>query len=165
VGALLVDEAGSVASRFASSGTTSSTLAFLVCSVTADPTVYNNLKAELRETFPGGPNVLNTLPEIHKIQQLPYLNAVINESLRKYPAIPGSIPQMTISSDLKVRDLKLPRSVSVSRIVLKIRNWKSSIGINILQAIVSTQNHSIHMKPDYFPSPHRFILNDFSGTA
>lgn len=164
MGTHLVGEAGSDASRFAGSGTTSATLAFLVYSVTADQTIYNSLKAELREAFPDWPNSSTTLPEIHKIQQLPYLNAVINESLRRYPTIPGSMPRVITSSSLKVGNLELPRNVSANEVTL-LWNLKSRIVIDFLQTIVSAQNYSLHMHPDYFPSPYTFDPHRFLGDS
>jgi cytochrome P450 len=100
-----------VSCRFAGSGTTSSTLAFLVYAVTADRSIYSRLKAELYEAFPYWPRDESALPEVQRIQQLPYLNAVISESLRRFPTIPGAMPRRVVSS-LKVGDLELPQDVS-----------------------------------------------------
>jgi tryprostatin B 6-hydroxylase len=97
--------------RFAGSGTTSSTLAFLFYNVVADPNVYAKLKAELHAAIPGWPVQSDALPDIHRLQLLPYLNAVINETLRRHPTIPGAMPRRIVSERLKIDSLELPRDV------------------------------------------------------
>jgi cytochrome P450 len=98
--------------RFAGSGTTSATLNFLIYSVAADRNVYFKLKAELREAFPGWPAEGGEIPPITTIQKLPYTNAVISETLRRFPTIPGAMPRRVIAEGgLRIGDLLVPKNV------------------------------------------------------
>lgn len=80
--------------------------------MTADRGIYTKLKSELREAFPDWPEKEDPLPAIGVIQQLPYLGAVISETLRRYPTIPGAMPRRVVADTLKVGDLLVPKNVS-----------------------------------------------------
>ncbi|KIX01346.1 uncharacterized protein Z518_09071 [Rhinocladiella mackenziei CBS 650.93] len=125
---------------FAGSGTASSTLAFLIYSVVADQKIYAKLKRELHDELPDWPVHGDVLPDINAIQHLPYLNAVVNETLRRFPTIPGSMPRRIVSDNVKIDKLELRKDT-----------------------IVSAQNYSLHMHEEYYPSPEMFDPERFLG--
>lgn len=65
----------------AGSETTASTLAALVYHVLADRHIFNRLRAELDTAIPDR----YELPQASKLDKLPFLNALIEETLRMYP--------------------------------------------------------------------------------
>ena len=75
------------------------------------------------------------LPPLRAIDKLPYLNAVINEALRVYPAIPMSEPRVLLDPSKQVR----------------------IYGHNIpAGTICSMQPYTENRIPEYFPDPDRF---------
>ena len=69
---------------FAGSGTTSTTLTYLVYSLACDATLQNQLREELR-----------TAPEsLLELQNLPLLTAIIKETFRLYPTIMSTLPRV-----------------------------------------------------------------------
>lgn len=65
----------------AGSGTTASTLAALVYHVLADKQIFTRLRAELDSAIPSRYDLL----QASKLDILPFINALIEESLRLYP--------------------------------------------------------------------------------
>ncbi|KAK5651667.1 hypothetical protein OQA88_11842 [Cercophora sp. LCS_1] len=110
----------------AGSDTTANTLTYLVWSVCKHPHVKAALVAEL-----------NTLPTSgfgnSKLKQLPYLNQVVEETLRLYAAAPSS----------------LPRSVPPEGAVLA-GYWLEG------GTTVSSQAYTLHRDPETFPDPELF---------
>ncbi|KAK5199624.1 hypothetical protein LTR99_004420 [Exophiala xenobiotica] len=129
-----------IGALFAGSGTTTSTLAYLIYEVVANPNVYQSLKKELQEAIPDWPAGTGSPPPIDLLQHLPYLNAVISESLRSHPTIPGAMPRRIVSDRLKIGALELPRGI-----------------------IVGAQNYSLHANEEYFPDPTKFDPERFLG--
>lgn len=66
----------------AGADTTALTMVALTYHVLADPDVYARLRAELESVMPDA----SQFPDPIKLDTLPYLNAVIEESLRLYPS-------------------------------------------------------------------------------
>lgn len=77
----------------------------------ASHNIYQTLKKELRDAIPGWPNGAGSPPPIDLLQHLPYLNAVISESLRSHPTIPGAMPRRIVSDRFKIGTLELPKDV------------------------------------------------------
>ncbi|RAL65000.1 hypothetical protein DID88_001590, partial [Monilinia fructigena] len=74
----------------AGSDTTSATLTYLFYHLCLEPHHIANLREELEPIFtPGSPN------ECRYIQDAPYLNGVINETLRLHPAVPSGLLRQT----------------------------------------------------------------------
>ncbi|KAH7927912.1 cytochrome P450 [Leucogyrophana mollusca] len=67
----------------AGSDTTSTTLSSLFWFLLSNPSAYHRLQAEVDKYFPPGENALDTTHH----QQMSYLNAVINETLRLFPPV------------------------------------------------------------------------------
>ena len=75
------------------------------------------------------------LPSPRDIDALPLLNAILFETLRVHPSIPGSLPRVTSSSNLQT-----PTPL------LGYPNIPPGIRI-------SAQAYSLHRNPDVFPDP------------
>lgn len=113
----------------AGSSTTVHFLKTTVYFVLADPAIRNRLKAELKDAFPD----TNTIPPLHKLEQLPYLNAVVKEGGRMTHGVSSRMARIAPDQDLKFGEFVLPRG--------------TSIGLtNALQ----------HTNPDVFPDPDDF---------
>lgn len=65
----------------AGSETTASTLAALTYHLLSDPSLFERLKNELVTAFPD----FNQIPDARTLDNLPFLNAVIEEAIRLYP--------------------------------------------------------------------------------
>lgn len=67
------------------SDTTAGVLSTVCFCLLQHPEMYKRLQAEIDKYYPPEANALDT--KYHA--DMPYLNAVINETLRVYPAVPG----------------------------------------------------------------------------
>ncbi|PHH62836.1 hypothetical protein CDD81_6636 [Ophiocordyceps australis] len=109
----------------AGSDTTANTLTYLVWAVCRQPLIQQRLVAELK-----------TLPaafEEHDLRALPFLNAVIDETLRLYSAAPSG----------------LPRVVPPEGAVLAGSLFKPG-------TVVGTQAYSTHRNGNVYPNPDLF---------
>jgi benzoate 4-monooxygenase len=98
--------------RFAGSGTTANTLAFLFYAVASDNRVYKELKKELHQELTDWPHGSSAVPNLTQLQNLPYTNAVILEALRRYPTIPGIMPRTVTALSIELGGFRIPRGVS-----------------------------------------------------
>ena len=108
----------------AGSDTTAITLTYLVYAVCRHKEVQEKLVAELAH-----------LPERfadQDVRDLPYLDQVINETLRLYPAVPGALPRAVPREGANLAGYHFPGGVTVS-----------------------TQAYSLHRDPSVFPDPER----------
>ncbi len=108
------------------SDTTANTLTYLVWSVSRHPGVKAKLMKEL-----------NSLADDYtdqQVQKLPYLNQVIKETLRLYPAVPAGLPRVVPPSGASLGGYWVPGG-----------------------STVSAQAYSLHRDPVVFPEPERFI--------
>ncbi|KZT37327.1 cytochrome P450 [Sistotremastrum suecicum HHB10207 ss-3] len=71
----------------AGSETTSTTMSYATFELSRRPDVVFRLRQEIDSAIPD----LRTMGDLTMLQNLPYLNAVIKEVLRLYPAIPGPL--------------------------------------------------------------------------
>jgi cytochrome P450 len=130
-----------------------------------DENIHQTLKQELKDSVPQWPGEVGEMPDISVLQQLPFLNAVISESLRIFPSIPGAMPRKIVADNLKIGDITLKKDVSQrSRhsiwCLLIHAIWLMS---GPSQTVVSVQNWSLHKHEEYFPEPHRFKPERFLG--
>ncbi|KAL8991191.1 MAG: hypothetical protein Q9177_000339 [Variospora cf. flavescens] len=109
----------------AGSDTVAITLTYLVWAVCGLPEIRDKLVAELA-SLPKG------FTDNH-LKKLPYLDQVINETLRMYPAVPGALPRAVPPESANLAGYQLPGG-----------------------AIVSTQAYSMHRNASVFPAPERF---------
>ena len=95
---------------FAGSGTTASTFVYLLWGVLKTPGVAKQLQKELRVAFTDKFEI----PDASECAKLPFLQAVINETLRLYPAVIATRPRTAIR-DTVVAGIHIPKGVSTSR--------------------------------------------------
>ncbi|KAF4550555.1 Cytochrome P450-like protein 76 [Elsinoe fawcettii] len=91
---------------FAGSGTTANTLTFLSYVVLGRPV----LQAALEEEVAGLPYAFDDA----ELEKLPLLNAIINETLRLYCAVPGSLPRVVPDGGVTMAGSFVPAGTTVS---------------------------------------------------
>ncbi|PIL26706.1 cytochrome P450 [Ganoderma sinense ZZ0214-1] len=105
----LVDDG--ILAIIAGADTTSIALTSVACCLLAHPDVYARLQAEIDRFYPAGEDALDTT----HYRDMPYLTAVINETLRVFPPVPGG-SQRYVPHDEKavvVGNLVLPPGTMV----------------------------------------------------
>ncbi|KAL3492772.1 cytochrome P450 [Aspergillus germanicus] len=112
----------------AGSDTTANTLTYLVWSVLRDEDIRGKLVAELGEAVEGAQREL----EDSELRELPYLNQVISEALRLYPAVPSALPRVVPEKGSTLAGYWLPGG-----------------------ATVTTQLYSLHRDAEIFEDPER----------
>jgi cytochrome P450 len=113
---------------FAGSGTTANTMTFLSWAVVSRPQLRTSLEEEvatLRENFTDA-----------DLEQLPLLNAVINETLRLYCAVPGSLPRVVPEGGAILDGYFVPPGTTVS-----------------------TQAYTMHRDENLWPNAHVYVLS------
>ncbi|KAK4945726.1 hypothetical protein LTR10_015074 [Elasticomyces elasticus] len=113
---------------FGGSGTTANTFVYILWGCLRHPDVVRKLKQELKSAFPER----HTVPDNVTCSNLPYLQAVINDTLRRYPTIVATLPR-TAAEDVIVAGQHLPKGT-----------------------IVGTQNYTIHRWASAFPDAEKF---------
>ena len=108
----------------AGSDTTAVTLTYLIFGVCINPEVEKRLVAEVA----GLPDNL----QHRDVQDLPYLNAVLNETLRLYPATPSPLPRVVPTQGAELSGHHIPGGT-----------------------IVSSQAYSLHRNEYAFPNPEK----------
>ncbi|OGM46593.1 cytochrome P450 [Aspergillus bombycis] len=109
----------------AGSDTTANTLTYLVWAVCRDPQIKQKLVdelAEIRDDFTD-----------EDLRPLPYLNQVISEALRLYPAVPSALPRSVPPKGTTMGGHWIPGG-----------------------STVGTQLYSLHRDPVAYPDPERF---------
>ncbi|KAJ5652621.1 hypothetical protein N7507_010047 [Penicillium longicatenatum] len=81
---------------FGGSGTTANTFVSMLWGTLRHPDVVRNLKEELRNAFPDP----DAIPSAMECAKLPYLNAVLQETLRLYPTINAILPRMAVQDTI-----------------------------------------------------------------
>ena len=109
----------------AGSDTTANSLTYLIWSVCQQSQIRDTLTKEL-QTLP--PDFTE-----QELRQLPYLNHVIDETLRLYSAAPSSLPRVVPGGGASLAGY-----------------WHDQ------GTIVSTQAYSMHRDPEIFPNPEKF---------
>jgi cytochrome P450 len=108
----------------AGSDTTAVTMTYLTHGVCSDSRVREKLNAEL-DSIPS--------PITDKsLRDLPYLNQVVNESLRLYTAVPAGLPRLVPEEGADFNGYHLPGGITVA-----------------------TQSYSLHRDPKVFSEPDR----------
>ncbi|KAI7338186.1 cytochrome P450 monooxygenase-like protein [Hortaea werneckii] len=111
---------------FAGSGTTANTLTYLLWCVLQRPELQRALEAEVAS--------LNEDPSDAELEQLPLFNATIQEVLRLYCAVPGSLPRVAPAGGAKIGGYYIPEGVTCS-----------------------TQAYTLHRDPASWGNPHEFL--------
>lgn len=91
---------------FAGSGTTANTMTFLSYAVLSRPPLQQALETEVAGLTPSFTD--------SDLEQMPLLNAVINETLRLYCAVPGSLPRVVPQGGATLGGHFVPEGTTVS---------------------------------------------------
>ncbi|KAL4804596.1 cytochrome P450 [Aspergillus unguis] len=113
---------------FGGSGTTANTFVYALWGILRDPSIVKRLQQELDKAFPDK----STMPDSVTCAQLPFLNAVLSETLRRYPTITGLLPREA-QEDSIIDGVHVPKGTNVG-----------------------TGNLTIHMDSTAFPNPSSF---------
>ncbi|KAK3335945.1 cytochrome P450 [Cercophora scortea] len=113
----------------AGSDTTAVSLTYLIWSVCSHKQVQERLVEEVRTALPADDDDFAD----HDLTQLPYLNAVIEETLRLYSAAPSGLPRVVPAEGADLSGYYFPPGV-----------------------IVTSQAYSMHRAPETFPDPYVF---------
>jgi cytochrome P450 len=113
--------------------TTATALSWTIHRLTQHPSVLRKVQTELDHVFPDGEVV------VERLRELVYLEAVIKESMRVHPVIPG-VGRMLMAPE-EIGGVSLPSGVMV--------------GCSIYLS---------HMNPNVWPDPHRFDPDRFLNT-
>lgn len=92
------------------------------------PQALDRLATEIREAFPTREDIRTP-----KLNQLPYLHACIEESLRLAPPKPGSLPRIVLSGGTQIEGHHIPAGTTVG-----------------------VSHYVIHRNADIFPEPNEF---------
>ncbi|KAF1989205.1 cytochrome P450 [Aulographum hederae CBS 113979] len=88
--------------------TTANTFTWVVHVLARDPVLQTRLRKEIQGAMPGGvPN--GDLATV--LESLPYLNGVINETLRMFPVVP--LTRRTAIRDSRIGDLHVPKGTPI----------------------------------------------------
>lgn len=112
------DEIDANAATFvlAGSETTAAMLSGCTYYLLQNPNVYNRLVDEIRNSFKEGLDI-----QLSSIAKLPYLNAVLSESMRIYPPVPAMLPRIVPEGGAMINDQYVPEGVG-TRFVYQITN-------------------------------------------
>ncbi|KAJ4396529.1 hypothetical protein N0V93_000749 [Gnomoniopsis smithogilvyi] len=94
----------------AGSDTTSAALTNSFYYLTKYPAVYRKLQAIVDAEFPGGEADWTYT----KAKAIPYLDAVIQETLRLRPSVPSGLPRVTPPGGLQIDEVFIPGDVNIS---------------------------------------------------
>ena len=115
----------------AGADTTSLTLAAVLFYLVRNTRVMRILQDEIQSAFPAGSADLTTPSQLIA---LPYLRAVIDETLRLAPPVPSLLPREVLKGGLTINGTFIPEGT-----------------------IVGVPAYAIHRTPEYFPDPEEFI--------
>lgn len=85
------------------SDTSAATLANIVYYLTSNPRVYQRLQKEVDEVNSNGGDA----------SQIPYIDAIINETLRLKPVVPGGLARLTPPEGLTIDEVFIPGNIIV----------------------------------------------------
>jgi cytochrome P450 len=108
---------------FAGSGTTANTLSYFIWSVLKRPELQRKLEEEVA--------VLSAGFKDADMEPLPWLNATMQETLRVYAAVPGTLPRVVPKGGITIAGHYLPEG-----------------------STVGTQAYTMHRKEDIWPDAH-----------
>ncbi|KAJ8120365.1 hypothetical protein ONZ43_g2909 [Nemania bipapillata] len=97
--------------------TTSTTLSWACYLLAKDQSLQDKIRSEVRHALPGGLEVVNPSDLVTILESLPYLNGLMNESLRLYPTIP-----MTMR--VAIRDTSLGGQMIPKGVAVAISLWQ-----------------------------------------
>lgn len=111
-----------------------------------NPEKLQKLKEELHRTWP---SLSGQEPRARELEALPYLNAVIKESLRMSSGVISGLLRIVPSGGATIAGVQVPSGVS------RFLKLCSAI-LNVLQTIVSIGSTFVHYNASIFPEPEEF---------
>ncbi|KAF5962340.1 cytochrome P450 monooxygenase [Fusarium bulbicola] len=114
----------------AGSGTTAVTLTYLVWAVLSNPDIQAKIEAEVAALQPDYTDA--------DLEALPYLSALVEETLRLYSAAPGAIPRRVPKGGATLAGYFIPEGITVS-----------------------TQAYTFHRDSNIYPEPEKFMPERF----
>ena len=140
----------------AGSDTTATTMSYILYHLAREPAVVKKLRTELAE------NELHDAAGItpQMVQKLPYLDAVINESLRLHPPVPGPVPRDTPPEGLQCGKHFIPGNVTILVPTFAIQTHPKAFAdpLSFIPERWTTKPELIHHKGGFFP----FLLGAYS---
>ncbi|KAJ5675976.1 hypothetical protein N7462_008873 [Penicillium macrosclerotiorum] len=136
----------------AGSDTTGVTLAHALYYLAQNPSAYRNLQKELDNAFGSTAEPSDFTNE--KLQRLPYLEAVINETLRLKPAVPSGQPRLTPPEGLQIDEVWIPGEtiVVVPQYVLQRDERHFPSGSNFIpERWLDEKKYLIKHEESFFP--------------
>jgi cytochrome P450 len=106
-------------------------ISFGIFHVTRNRPIIERLRQELHDA---GFLVNNHFQSLNPLEKLPFLNAVVKETLRLGNLVPGRLPRVTPPEGMSVVGRHIPGG-----------------------SIVGASAHLVHMNPSIFPEPEKFI--------
>ncbi|KAI0391296.1 cytochrome P450 [Xylariaceae sp. FL0594] len=124
---------------FAGEGTTAYTLTAAVYELLANPTELRRLREELKAALGSSDSSNGTIPSFSQTDNLPFLNAVINEVVRLHPGVMNRQPRISPDSPIVYRD------------EARRREYVLPPG-----TLVTMSPLTMHMKAEVFEDPYAF---------
>lgn len=121
------------------------------------PEALQKLKKELKDAWP---SVNGAEPTVKDLESLPYLNAVIKESLRLSSGVTAGLLRVVPSTGATISGVTVPpgvRSHSTSLSLLLLLRIYSSDQLIVEQTNVACGSTFVHYNASIFPSPEEFI--------
>ncbi|KAL4912990.1 cytochrome P450 [Aspergillus aurantiobrunneus] len=126
----------SQALMFGGADTTGTTMMHGCFFILSSADIHTKLKEELRSAWP----VINAAPTWEELEKLPYLTAVIKESLRMSPGVASPLPRVVPESGAVITQTPIPGGT-----------------------VVAHASHFVHRNPDVFANPDEFIPDRWLG--
>lgn len=120
---------------FAGEGSTAYTLQAAIHQLLANPAVFHKVKAEITAALPDPEEV----PSFAKVEKLPYLSAIIQETVRLHPGVVSRLPRVSPDVPIVYHDKRGGKEYVLP----------SGTSTNMTTQIA-------HMNPEAFEDPHEF---------
>ena len=112
-------------------------ISFSIFHIARNPAIIERLRQELLQTvLQNG----NQLPSLADLEKLPFLTAVVKETLRLGKMAPSRLPRVATSEGMSLAGLHIPGGT-----------------------VVSVSPHLIHMNSSIFPEPEKFVPDRWLG--
>ncbi|KAG1738486.1 cytochrome P450 [Suillus lakei] len=146
------DDGIATAVKEAASIGTLSTLTVFILAMVLNPEVQAKAQAEIDKVVGK-----DRLPDFDDRPAMPYVDAILRETLRWHPVVPFGVPRSTTSSDI-YKGYFIPKGISVL-----VNTWKARITFMPHFSAI-THNETKYPRPHEF-KPERFLHEDGSLTS